>query len=199
MDYLEAILMPSHPEHAQMLAWRGPGFDPAHFDMDAANARLAHAFGFAGSEKGAPTIGTIGRASEQAASTVSTRSTRVASIEPAEDDSLRDFTIELAPLPTYPSLPQSPSTPPEPDTIEALLEEIRATLPDSLAESDDELMDLLATLGDQEMPQAPVDFLGLSPADMHRLLYFPLESPDIVVLPEILEDEPVAPVKEQTH
>ena len=159
MDYLEAILIPTHPEHAQMLAWRGPGFDPAYFDIDAANARLAQAFGFTGLEKVTSITGTTDRPTGHAVSTVSTG-----------------------------------STPPEPDTMEALLKDIEAALPDSLTESDDGMMNLFATLSDQAMPQPEVDFQGLSPADMHRLLYFPLESPDIVVLPEILEDEPVAPV-----
>lgn len=39
-EYLAAIQDPNHPEHEEMLAWRGP-FDPAEFDIADANARLA--------------------------------------------------------------------------------------------------------------------------------------------------------------
>jgi len=42
MDYLEAVLDPKHPEHAEMIQWRGPGFHPQHFSVDDAEARLEH-------------------------------------------------------------------------------------------------------------------------------------------------------------
>ncbi len=35
-DLLEALADPSHPEHAAMLEWASPAFDPAHFDPDGA-------------------------------------------------------------------------------------------------------------------------------------------------------------------
>ena len=39
-DYLEAIADPDHPEHEEMLAWRGP-VDSESFDIDAVNQELA--------------------------------------------------------------------------------------------------------------------------------------------------------------
>lgn len=38
-DYLDALTNPRHPEHADMLSWRGP-FDPAHFDLAQVNLEL---------------------------------------------------------------------------------------------------------------------------------------------------------------
>ena len=32
MEYLEALKDPSHPDHEQMVEWRGPSFDPERFD-----------------------------------------------------------------------------------------------------------------------------------------------------------------------
>lgn len=37
--YLQALADPRHPEHDDLLEWRG-AFDPAHFDLASANARL---------------------------------------------------------------------------------------------------------------------------------------------------------------
>lgn len=43
--------------------------------------------------------------------------------------------------------------------------------------------------------QSPVDdFRGLSPNQMHRLLHFPLESPDVVRVSTVLDSEPDAPL-----
>ena len=42
MQYLEAILDPKHPQHSEMIEWRGPGFHPKKFSVDDAEARLAH-------------------------------------------------------------------------------------------------------------------------------------------------------------
>lgn len=39
-DLLEAIGDPAHPEHDELVAWTPDGFDPAVFDMVAANRRL---------------------------------------------------------------------------------------------------------------------------------------------------------------
>ena len=41
MDYLEAMQDPSHPEHEQMVEWRGPSFDPERFDLAGINRRLS--------------------------------------------------------------------------------------------------------------------------------------------------------------
>lgn len=38
--YLTAIANPDHPDHAEMVAWRGPGFDPAAVDLKAVASRL---------------------------------------------------------------------------------------------------------------------------------------------------------------
>lgn len=40
MHYLEAVLDPQHEEHADMMAWRGPGFHPSHFSIEEAQVRL---------------------------------------------------------------------------------------------------------------------------------------------------------------
>ena len=37
-EFQEAIGDPHHPEHGEMIEWIGEGFDPEHFDVDAANA-----------------------------------------------------------------------------------------------------------------------------------------------------------------
>lgn len=39
-DYLEAISDPRHPEHQEMIDWRGEGIDPAVFDIDKTNEIL---------------------------------------------------------------------------------------------------------------------------------------------------------------
>ncbi len=38
--YVKAIADPTHPDHEEMLAWRGPGFDPASVDLPAIASRL---------------------------------------------------------------------------------------------------------------------------------------------------------------
>jgi hypothetical protein len=40
MDYLEALRDPSHPEHREMVEWRGPSFNPERFDLASINRRL---------------------------------------------------------------------------------------------------------------------------------------------------------------
>jgi hypothetical protein len=40
-EYLEAMQDPSHPEHEQMVEWRGPSFDPERFDLAKINRRLS--------------------------------------------------------------------------------------------------------------------------------------------------------------
>jgi hypothetical protein len=42
-DYLEALSVPDHEEHENMLAWRGP-FDPEEFPLDRINASLKRTF-----------------------------------------------------------------------------------------------------------------------------------------------------------
>jgi hypothetical protein len=39
-DLLAALADPAHPEHDDMVEWMGGPFDPAAFDLAAANARL---------------------------------------------------------------------------------------------------------------------------------------------------------------
>ena len=39
--YVKAIADPKHPDHEEMLAWRGPGFDPAAVDLRAIASRLS--------------------------------------------------------------------------------------------------------------------------------------------------------------
>lgn len=41
MEYLEALQDPSHPDHQQMVEWRGPSFDPERFDSGRINRRLS--------------------------------------------------------------------------------------------------------------------------------------------------------------
>lgn len=38
--YVQAIADPAHPDHEEMVAWRGPGFDPAAVDLKAITARV---------------------------------------------------------------------------------------------------------------------------------------------------------------
>lgn len=45
MDYLEAVLDPSHEAHAELVAWGGGRFDPSRFDVAEADARIADRFG----------------------------------------------------------------------------------------------------------------------------------------------------------
>lgn len=40
MQFLEAILDPGHPDHAEMWEWWGGPFDPAGFDLNSANALI---------------------------------------------------------------------------------------------------------------------------------------------------------------
>ena len=41
MEYLEALQDPSHPDHQQMVEWRGPSFDPERFNPTVINRRLS--------------------------------------------------------------------------------------------------------------------------------------------------------------
>lgn len=41
LHYLEAVLDPAHEEHADMIEWRGAGFDPTRFDIARAEADIA--------------------------------------------------------------------------------------------------------------------------------------------------------------
>jgi Plasmid pRiA4b ORF-3-like protein len=41
IEFLEAIIDPSHEEHQQMIEWCGGSFDPDSFDLDAVNRRLS--------------------------------------------------------------------------------------------------------------------------------------------------------------
>jgi hypothetical protein len=42
--WLEALKDPAHEMHDEAVQWLGQDFDPARFDLEAANRRLAHAF-----------------------------------------------------------------------------------------------------------------------------------------------------------
>lgn len=39
-DLLEALAIPTHPQHEEMMEWLGSGFDPAEFDLNGRNALL---------------------------------------------------------------------------------------------------------------------------------------------------------------
>ncbi|MBE0602189.1 MAG: plasmid pRiA4b ORF-3 family protein [Deltaproteobacteria bacterium] len=41
MDYLEALRDPSHPDHEEMVMWRGTSFDPERFNLERINRRLS--------------------------------------------------------------------------------------------------------------------------------------------------------------
>jgi hypothetical protein len=41
MDYLEALRDTSHPDHREMVEWRGPSFNPERFDPATINRRLS--------------------------------------------------------------------------------------------------------------------------------------------------------------
>jgi hypothetical protein len=42
MDNLEALRDPNHPDHREMVEWRGPTFNPERFDLERINRRLSH-------------------------------------------------------------------------------------------------------------------------------------------------------------
>jgi hypothetical protein len=42
MGYLEALRDTSHPDHREMVEWRGPSFNPERFDLARINHRLSH-------------------------------------------------------------------------------------------------------------------------------------------------------------
>jgi len=52
----------------------------------------------------------------------------------------------------------------------------------------------LADFSRQRNRQGREDFAGLSPEQMGRILYHPFDSPDIVTFPEVLAEEPTAPI-----
>ncbi len=41
MEYLEALRDPAHPDHEEMVRWRGPSFEPERFDLERINRRLS--------------------------------------------------------------------------------------------------------------------------------------------------------------
>jgi hypothetical protein len=41
---VEILRDPSHPEYAEIVEWLAPGYDPEHFDLGFANAKLAQIF-----------------------------------------------------------------------------------------------------------------------------------------------------------
>jgi hypothetical protein len=43
-DWLDALRDPAHEMHEEAVDWLGEGFDPARFDLDEPNRRLAEAF-----------------------------------------------------------------------------------------------------------------------------------------------------------
>ena len=39
-EYVEAMADPAHPQHQEMVEWRGKDFNPEHFDLKAADHAL---------------------------------------------------------------------------------------------------------------------------------------------------------------
>ena len=59
--------------------------------------------------------------------------------------------------------------------------------------SEEELQTFVRSIGEQRNRQPLDDFCGLSPAQMHRLLDFPFDSPQLVVFPTCLGVTPTGP------
>jgi hypothetical protein len=73
-------------------------------------------------------------------------------------------------------------------------DEIRQALQGREFDSIEDVNAFMAAFTRQRSGQPREDFAGLSSEQMHRLLYFPFDSPDLVSFPETLSEEPSAPI-----
>jgi hypothetical protein len=89
--------------------------------------------------------------------------------------------------------------PPEAGGPGQLHHEIRQALEGHDFESLEDAKAFLADYAFQRNPQPLEDFAGLSSDRIHRFLYYPFDSPDLVQFPEILAEEPAAPILTLFH
>ncbi len=86
------------------------------------------------------------------------------------------------------------SDPPKGGSSGGLHDEIHKALEGRDFGSLEEVNVFLADYTRQRSQQSVEDFAGLSSEQMHRLLYFSYDSPDVVLFPEALTQEPGAPI-----
>ena len=86
------------------------------------------------------------------------------------------------------------SDPPAGGAPGSLHDEILQVLEGRDFDSLEEANAVLALHAKQRNRQPLADFAGLSSEQMYRLLNFPFDSPDLVLFPEILAEEPSAPI-----
>jgi hypothetical protein len=84
--------------------------------------------------------------------------------------------------------------PPDADGPIDVHDEIRQTLQEREFDSIEDVNAFMAAFTRQHGGKPREDFAGLTSEQMHRLLYFPLDSPDLVSFPETLAEEPGAPI-----
>jgi hypothetical protein len=89
--------------------------------------------------------------------------------------------------------------PPEAGGTAGLHDEIRQALEGREFESLEEANDFLANYTFQHNQQPLEDFAGLSSEQVHRMLYYPFDSPELVKFPETLPEEPTAPILTLFH
>jgi hypothetical protein len=73
-------------------------------------------------------------------------------------------------------------------------DDIRQALQGRVFDSTEDVNAFMAAFTRQRSGKPREDFAGLTSEQMHRLLYFPLDSPDLVSFPETLAEEPGAPI-----
>jgi len=76
----------------------------------------------------------------------------------------------------------------------AVLDELKKTLQGQTFESMEQAQAFVAQFMNQQQAASIDDFRGLSPAQMHRFLYFPFDSPDLATFPSPLDVAPDAPI-----
>ncbi len=86
------------------------------------------------------------------------------------------------------------SDPPNSGAPDSLHDEIYQALEGRDFDSLEEANAFLADYTQQRRQQPLEDFAGLSSEQMYRLLYYPFESPDLVLFPETMTEEPMAPI-----
>lgn len=79
-------------------------------------------------------------------------------------------------------------------TASVISDELQKVIAEQEVNSIEDLQAITANFMSQKNQQAHDDFHGLSPEQMHHLLHFPFESPDLFQFPETLPGEPAAPI-----
>jgi len=81
-----------------------------------------------------------------------------------------------------------------PATMQGIMDEIRAGVEGRDFSSLEEVQAAVSQLTQKQNNSSLASFHGLSPAQMHRFLHFPFDSPELVRFAESLEPPPEAPV-----